>query len=101
MLIVHVNVHVKPECVPAFIEATKLNCTASRQEPGIARFDLLQVQDDATRFILSEAYRTPEASTAHKATAHYAVWRDTVAPMMATPRTSVKLTNLDPTDASY
>ena len=87
MLIVHIQVHVVPDGVDAFREATLANARASIQEPGIARFDVVQQQDDPTRFALVEIYRTPEAAAAHKATAHYAVWRDAVAPLMAEPRT--------------
>jgi len=86
MLIVHVHVHVKPESVAAFVQATIENARASIQEPGIASFDVVQQQDDAARFVLIEAYRTPEATAAHRATAHYAKWRDAVEPMMAEPR---------------
>ena len=101
MLVVHVFVHVKPECVAEFIAATRENARNSVQEPGIARFDVVQQQDDLTRFVLVEAYRTPEAPAAHKETAHYAAWRDTVAPMMASPRSSVKFTSLFPDDAGW
>jgi quinol monooxygenase YgiN len=90
MLIVHVHVRVKPESVTDFRQATIENARSSVQEPGIARFDLVQEQDDETRFVLVEVYRTPEAATAHKETAHYAKWRDAVAPMMAEPRQSTK-----------
>ena len=90
MLIVHVHVHVKPESVDEFRQATIENARASVQEPGIARFDVLQQQDDAARFMLIEVYRTTDAAAAHKETAHYAKWRDAVAPMMAEPRRSVK-----------
>ncbi len=86
MLIVHVHISVKPESVAEFRVATVENARASIQEPGIARFDFLEQQDDASRFILIEVYRTPEAAAAHKETAHYAKWRDTVADMMAEPR---------------
>ena len=86
MLIVHVHVRVKPESVADFRQATIENARSSVQEPGIARFDVVQQQDDATRFVLIEVYRTPEAPAAHKETAHYAKWRDAVAPMMAEPR---------------
>lgn len=99
MLIVHVHVKVKPEKIEDFIRATRENASASRNEPGIARFDLLQDQEDRARFILVEAYRTAEAPAAHKETAHYQKWRDNVADMMAEPRRSVKLVNLDPPDA--
>jgi quinol monooxygenase YgiN len=70
MLIVHVHVRVKPESVDAFRQATIENARSSVQEPGIARFDVIQQQDDASRFVLIEVYRTPEAATAHKETAH-------------------------------
>jgi autoinducer 2-degrading protein len=89
MLIVHVHVHVKSESVEEFRQATMENALASVQEPGIARFDVMQSQDEATRFVLTEVYRTPEAVAAHKATAHYAKWRDAVEPMMAEPRQRV------------
>ena len=101
MLIVHVQVRVKPEAVEAFKAATLANATQSVKEPGIARFDVCQQQDDLTRFVLVEVYRTAEAPAAHKETAHYQVWRDTVAPMMAEPRSSVKLTNLFPPDTGW
>ena len=90
MLIVHVQVHVKPEFVEAFRAVSVENARQSIQESGITQFDVLQQQDDPTRFLLIEAYRTPEASAKHKETTHYAKWRDAVAPMMAEPRCSVK-----------
>ena len=101
MLIVHVQVHVKPETVQAFIEATLENARQSMLEPGIARFDLVQQQDDSARFMLIESYRNTEAPVRHKETAHYLKWRDTVAGMMAEPRTSVKFTNLFPNDKAW
>jgi autoinducer 2-degrading protein len=96
MLVVHVSMRVKPEHVEAFKQATIANARESLKEPGIARFDFAQQQDDPARFVLVEAYRTPEASAAHKETKHYALWRDTVAPMMAEPRSSVKFSNVYP-----
>ena len=101
MLIVHVHVHVKPESVDAFKAATVENATNSVREPGIARFDILQQADDPTRFILVEVYRTADDPGKHKETAHYAKWRDTVAPMMAEPRSSAKFTNVFPADAGW
>jgi quinol monooxygenase YgiN len=98
MLIVHVHVHLKPEYVDAFKVATLANARASVQEQGIARFDVLQHQDDPRRFVLVEAYRTAAAPVAHKETKHYQSWRDAVAPMMAEPRTSVKFENVFPDD---
>jgi len=101
MLIVHVHTHVKPEFVEAFRQATTENARHSVQEPGIARFDVLQQQDDPTRFILVEVYRTPDDPARHKETAHYQAWRDAVAEMMAEPRTSVKYANVFPEDEGW
>ena len=96
MLIVHVHVHVKPESVNDFRHASVENARASVEEPGILRFDVVQTVDDPTRFVLVEVYRSREAMAAHKETAHYAKWRDTVAPMMAQPRYSVKYNSVFP-----
>ncbi len=101
MLVVHVHVHVKPEYLEAFKKVTLANARESIKEPGVARFDCVQQQDDPTRFVLVEAYRTPQAPAAHKETSHYQTWRDAVAPMMAEPRTSVKFANLFPEDAAW
>ncbi len=101
LLVVHVHVHVKPECVEAFKAASLANARASVQEPGVARFDVTQQSDDPTRFVLVEVYRTPQAPAAHKETAHYAAWRDAVAEMMAEPRSSVKYANLFPGDEGW
>ncbi len=101
MLIVHVHVHLKPEFIAEFKEATTENARHSVKEPGIARFDVVQQQDDPTRFVLVEAYRTPDAALAHKDTDHYVKWRDAVAPMMAEPRTSVKYSNVFPSSQAW
>ena len=96
MLIVHVYVRVKAESIEPFKAATVENAKESLREPGIARFDIAQQQDDPTRFVLVEVYRNDEAPAKHKETAHYQKWRDAVAPMMAEPRSSVKYTNVTP-----
>ncbi len=101
MLVVHVHVHVKPECLDAFKTATVENARYSVREAGVARFDVVQQADDPTRFVLIEVYRTAAAPAAHKETAHYQVWRDTVAPMMAEPRAGVKFANVFPDDAGW
>ncbi len=101
LLVVHVHVHVKPDCVDAFKAITLDNASNSVKEPGIARFDVVQQADDPTRFVLVEAYRTPDAPAKHKETAHYARWRDAVADMMAEPRTSVKFGNVFPADNDW
>ncbi len=101
MIVVHVHVHVKPEFVDEFITASVENASNSVQEHGIARFDVIQQQDDPTRFVLIEVYRTVEDTARHKETVHYKAWRDAVADMMAEPRTSVKYENIFPYDEGW
>ena len=101
LVVVHVHVHVTPESVEAFREATLANASQSVGEPGIARFDVIQSVDDPTRFVLIEVYRNAQAPAAHKDTAHYQKWRDTVAPMMAQPRSSHIYINVFPDDAGW
>lgn len=101
MIVVHVHVHTNAESVEAFRAATVANARESVKEPGIARFDFFQHQDDPTRFLLVEVYRNAQAPAAHKETKHYQTWRDTVASLMAEPRSSVKYTNLFPADKDW
>jgi (4S)-4-hydroxy-5-phosphonooxypentane-2,3-dione isomerase len=98
MQIVLVHVNVKPEFIEAFKQATIENANNSVKEAGIARFDVIQQREDPTKFILVEVYKTADATLAHKETAHYARWRDTVAEMMAEPRQGIKYTNIFPED---
>jgi (4S)-4-hydroxy-5-phosphonooxypentane-2,3-dione isomerase len=101
MFIVHVFVHVKPDCVEAFKQASCDNARNSVQEAGIARFDVIQQHDDPTRFVLVEVYRTADDPARHKETAHYARWRDTVAEMMAEPRRSITYTSVFPDEKGW
>jgi autoinducer 2-degrading protein len=101
MFIVHVFVHVKSEEVEAFKSATIENADNSVQESGVARFDIIQQMDDPTRFVLVEVYRTPDDPGRHKETAHYQKWRDTVADMMAEPRSAIKYNNIFPDDQGW
>jgi autoinducer 2-degrading protein len=101
MIVVHVFVHVKPEFVDAFSQASLENARNSINEPGVARFDVIRQTDDPTRFLLVEVYRTPQAPGQHKDTSHYQTWRDKVAPMMAEPRKSIIYTNVFPDDRGW
>ncbi len=101
MNIVLVHVHVKPECIDDFITISKENASNSVQEPGIARFDVIQQADDPTRFILVEVYRDAEAPAKHKETAHYQAWRDKATDMMAEPRYSIKYKNMFPDEEGW
>jgi quinol monooxygenase YgiN len=101
MFIVHVFVHVKADSIEAFKQASLENAKNSIQEPGIARFDIVQQKDDPARFVLVEVYRTDEAPARHKETAHYAKWRDTVEDMMAESRSSIKFDNIFPDEQGW
>jgi quinol monooxygenase YgiN len=101
MLIVHVFVHVKSGSVEAFKAATLENARSSSLETGVVRFDVLQQEDDPTRFLLIEIYRTATDPARHKETVHYATWRDAVEPMMAEPRRSVRYLALAPEPAAW
>jgi (4S)-4-hydroxy-5-phosphonooxypentane-2,3-dione isomerase len=101
LLVVHVHARVKAGAEEAFRAASLANAGASRREPGVLRFDLLADREDPAHFVLVEVYRDAAASTAHKETAHYAAWRDAVAPLMAEPRRSEKYVNVSPDDAGW
>ncbi len=101
MLTVNVCVHVKEEYIQDFIEATIENATLSNIETGIARFDLIQEQDNPQKFMLVEVYTTPEAPAAHKETEHYKIWRETVEPMMTEPRSNIKYSTIYTKDTNY
>ena len=101
MYIVHVFVHVKPDQIENFKATVIENARNSVQEPGIARFDVIQQQDDPTRFVLIEVYWTEADTHKHKETAHYKKWRDTVENMMAEPRSSIKYFNVFPVDSKW
>ena len=101
LLVVHVHARVKPDAVEAFRVASLANATESVREPGVARFDVIQSREDPTRFVLVEVYRSDDAPAAHKQTAHYQRWRDTVADLMAEPRTSARYVNVFPDDRGW
>ena len=96
MYVTIVYVSVKPGNVDAFKEACRINHEHSVQEPGNLRFDILQSADDPTKFVLYEAYKTQQDAAAHKASAHYLTWRETVADWMAEPRQGISYDGLYP-----
>jgi (4S)-4-hydroxy-5-phosphonooxypentane-2,3-dione isomerase len=101
MYIVHVFCRIKPEHIEPFREACIDNARNSVQEPGIARFDVIQQTDDPTQFVLVEVYRTPDDPAEHKKTAHYARWAETVADMLTEPRSKQVYNNVFPDDQGW
>lgn len=101
MLILHIDIQVKPEHLEAFRGATIENASHSRQEPGVVRFDVIQRADDPTRFMLLEVYRDAAAQASHRETPHYHTWAATVTDMLAGPRTRQAFINVYPPDADW
>ena len=101
MHILHVHVHVKPEHLDAFQTATVENASHSVQEPGCARFDVIQQADDPTRFVLVEIYRDAQALAAHRETPHYHAWIERATDMLAEPRTRTVYRNVCPGDDAF
>lgn len=101
MFVVLVYVHVKEEAVDAFQQASIKNAEASREEPGVVRFDIIQEEEDPTRFILIEIYRDEDAPAQHKQTNHYLTWRETVESMMAEPRRGVRYRIISPEEQAW
>lgn len=101
MVILKVDIRIKPECVEAFKSATIENARNSALEPGVARFDFVQDNADPTHFVLWEVYRDEAAMPAHKATAHFNTWATTVADMFQEPRTRALFTNVFPGDEKW
>ena len=97
IITVAVEIHVKPEFVDQFIEASLENGRNTIREPGNLRFDVIQQLDDPTRLMLYEVWRDEAGMNAHKETPHYAKWRDTVADWMAEPRKGTRHQALFPT----
>lgn len=101
LLVVHVDIAVIPGQLDAFLAATEDNAQASREEPGVVRFDVLSDRTDPAHVVLVEIYTGEDAAAAHKNTGHYQRWRDTVAPMMARPRQASRYVNASPDDAGW
>jgi (4S)-4-hydroxy-5-phosphonooxypentane-2,3-dione isomerase len=101
LLIVHVDIAVVPEQLDAFLASTEENAIASRDEPGIVRFDVLSDRADPTHVVLVEIYRDDAAAAAHKDTAHYQRWREAVSSMMARPREATRYLNTSPDDSDW
>jgi quinol monooxygenase YgiN len=101
MIIKVVHIHVKPEDVEAFAAASLQNASNSVREQGVARFDVIQEDQDPNRFVLYEAYYSAEAVASHTETAHYHAWRAAVADMMAEPRRAVTYVSRFPEGADW
>lgn len=100
MIVTFVHIWVEEAHIDDFIAASTANHQKSIQEPGNLRFDLVQDASNPAKFVLYEAYESEEAAAAHKETAHYHSWRETVGDWMAQPRRGEKHIILAPSDPS-
>jgi len=98
VVITAVHVTVVEGSAEAFVEATLDTHRHSIREPGNLRFDVLASAGNPNEFLLYEVYASQADADAHKQTDHYLRWRETVAPLMATPRVGVPYVPLAPTD---
>ena len=101
MYIVHVYCHVKPESIDDFKQITIENARNSVQEPGVARFDVMQHSDDPTRFVLVEVYHTSDDPSLHRETAHYAAWVAAAQDMLAEPRSKAIFNSVFPDESGW
>jgi len=101
MLLLFVQIRVKPECLDAFRAVTLENARSSRLEAACIRFDIVQEMDDATRFALVEVYRSSEGHAVHRETAHFKAWAAAAEPMMVEPRTRIRYSTVSPADSEW
>lgn len=101
MHIVHVAIRVKAEYIEEFKKATMENSRCSLQEAGVARFDVLQQQEDPASFLLAEAYYTAEDQLRHRETEHFKKWKTVTGVMLAEQYTFIKYNNVCPDDKGW
>jgi autoinducer 2-degrading protein len=95
MFIALVKVQVKPELVAEFKRAILENAELSVQrDPGCVRFDVLQQEDDPTRWFLYEVYEREQAWVDHRASAHFLAFKE-VGDRAILTREATKLTGLN------
>jgi (4S)-4-hydroxy-5-phosphonooxypentane-2,3-dione isomerase len=81
-LVVHVEV--QPGRREEFLAGIAANAEASvRDEPGCLRFDVCSVAADRHRFVFYELYTDADAFAAHKASPHFAQWRELAGRVLA------------------
>lgn len=72
---------VRHDRIEAFLALMAGHANLSRAEPGCEIFEVTQDVADSGRFLLFERYRDEDAYKAHRATEHYAKFRE-VAPAL-------------------
>jgi len=102
MLIMIVEVHVKPEKKAALLEAIKDDAYHSEHdEPGCLRFDVLQDTEDANKLYYYEVYKDEAARMTHRLTPHYARYTAASADMFDRELVRHIVTNVTPEDSAW
>ena len=77
MLVVLVQVTVKPEMLAEFERAILANADGARtREPGCLRFDISQREEDPGQWLFYEVYKDSAAFEAHRASPHFAAYQE-------------------------
>ena len=101
MLAVWVKVRVKPEKRKEFLAAIEVDAYGSeRDEPGCARFNVLQDLEDENVYYFYEVYRDEATRAEHRAAPHYAVWK-AAAHTLDGPTERIETRSIFPTGDDY
>ena len=101
MLAIWVKVRIKPELRQRFLQAIEVDTLGSeRDEPGCLRFNVLQDAQDENVYYFYEVYKDQAALEAHRAMAHYAVWR-AAADTLDGPTEATRSQTVFPADRAY
>jgi autoinducer 2-degrading protein len=97
MFILLVKVEVKPELVDEFKAAILNNAALSvERDPGCVRFDVLQQQDDPTRWMFYEVYDQEQDWLNHRNAPHFLAFMEVGTRAIVT-REVTKLTGVNVT----
>ena len=83
MLILSVDLTIKPENVDTFLAQAVQNAADSRKEPGCRQFDVHVDPKDRTRVMLYEIYDDEAAFEAHQQTPHFKAYLADGVPLLS------------------
>jgi quinol monooxygenase YgiN len=87
MIFITAKFRVRPEHADQWPQISGEFTEATRSEPGCLWFEWSRSVEDATEYVLVEAFRDDEAGAAHVQSEHFAKARETLPPHLAeTPR---------------
>ena len=102
MLVLMVNVKVKPERRDEYIAAVREDgAGTTTNEEGNFQFSVVQDSEDPDRFFLFEVYRDEAALEAHRQMPHFLKYREATAGLYAEDTVRRTGTNVFPDDAGW